>query len=101
MARKQGKYELDIKTRLLSRGLMVSTIALNPDLPEVERRRLAKISGFGFETLVFALGKNGELDRKRWTSKEQAVDGHKQVVTKWKTTPRKDVKAKLAKLTSF
>lgn len=101
MATKTARYSLNLKTHLLGRKVVISTIAVNADLPEVQRRRLAKTSGYAFETLVFAVNKNGQLDRRRYKTYDEAFQGHSDLVAKWKKTPRKVIKEMTKKLVPF
>lgn len=75
MARKK----LDIKTKLMGRGLVVSTMKLEDET--------------SFETVVLHRANGGlTLEQMRYKTEKQAISGHQNAVAKWKTVPRKNIK---------
>lgn len=82
--------KLHIKTKLMGRGLEVSTIDLTPN----ERKKRTKNSlHFTYESLVFhrETGEH-EWDGQRYKTEQEARAGHTTLVKKWKTKTRKEVR---------
>lgn len=78
------KREFDIKTKLMGKGLTISTI-------QTGRR--------SFETMVFhRLTEYIEWDGQRYKTEAEARKGHSTFVAKWKAQTRKQVRDKLAEV---
>lgn len=92
------KRPLNIKTKLMGKGLEVSTVLVGRDETERARRAHHKRIGWMFETIVFhRLTGGAAWDTDTYATEEEARRGHRSVVEKWKAKPRKDIRDELAK----
>ena len=66
-----------IKQEDIKNDRWVSTVWLGSDYQFGEGASLI------FETMVFPKGDWGELDVRRYTTEEEAIKGHKEMVEKW------------------
>ena len=66
-----------IKQEDIKNDRWVSTVWLGSDHQFGEGEPLV------FETMVFPKGDWGELDVRRYTTEEEAIKGHKEMVEKW------------------
>ena len=66
-----------IKQEGVKNNRWVSTIWLGLD------RQFGEGEPLVFETMVFPTGDWGELDVRRYTTEEEAIKGHKEMVEKW------------------
>ena len=80
------KKELNIRTKLMGKGLVVSTV-------QTGRR--------SFETMVFhRLTEYIEWDGQRYKTESEARKGHSLFVAKWKAKTRKQIRDELDKVKS-
>ena len=71
-----------IKQEDIKNNRWVSTVWLGSDHQFGEGEPLI------FETMVFPKGDWGELDVRRYTTEEEAIKGHKEMVEKWNKTKK-------------
>ena len=72
-----------VKQDTLANGYFVSTVWLGLD-----HGMLGSVRPLIFETMVFRKGKDGvikynELDMSRYSTEQEAIEGHNQMVEKW------------------
>jgi len=83
-----------IHTKLMGKGLRVSTVDLL-----VEKPKLIASGGCCFETAVFHKDTGGKMwDFKRYDTKKEARQGHREMVAKWKAKSRGDIRWELGLL---
>jgi hypothetical protein len=88
---------LNIKTKLMGKGLEVSTVLIGRDETEEKRKAHHKKLGWVFETLVFHRSTGGaSWDTQTYGTEDEARAGHRAVVAKWKAKSRKEVRDELA-----
>lgn len=89
----------DIKTKLMGKGLLISTIQVAADEPKERREWHVNALGWAYETLVFHRSTDGrEWDRQNYQSASEARAGHRKMVAKWKAKTRKQIRDELDKV---